>query len=53
MSSLLGVPIFYYEINNLTPSPWNILYNSLQNNFVSVAFALNNGDEFNMCGLRI
>jgi hypothetical protein len=50
MSSLLGVPTFNYEINNLTPSPWNILYNSLQNNFVSVALYYN-WDSFNICGL--
>jgi hypothetical protein len=49
MSSLLGVPTFNYEINNLTPSPWNILYNSLQNNFVSVAY--DNSWNNNICGL--
>jgi hypothetical protein len=49
MSSLLGVPTFNYEINNLTPSPWNILYNSLQNNFVSVG--LLNNMVSNICRL--
>ena len=49
MSSLLGEPTFNYEINNLTPSPWNILYNSLQNNFVSVGL-LNKWDR-NICCL--